>query len=325
MSENKALELRYYNTLHGFQQPSKENIAICFIHRYCAEAPEYERFSELQHSDWPKHIATIKEKDPQIEFCIDDFIGHVYLKTDRGHRSQIPRIINACIAAGYALKLLTRLETRFVPDGKSNLPYSIENSERLAIRHIEEQLAQFSYLPNALNILISDGRKELLADERLWKTDEGKCFARKLLAKITDQELIKRIKMKVLIPDHPDVDLELDFPLKTLPEQVEQEDTNERRRKMPAAVVASPTRNEKEEEHKVKQEEKKKEEEEHEPRECLVCCERIADTLVLPCNDCVVCKKCSEGLRKTNDNATCLRCRRPIHTVLWDGGSETKS
>ncbi len=45
---------------------------------------------------------------------------------------------------------------------------------------------------------------------------------------------------------------------------------------------------------------------------CMICLDNEADTMVLPCEHCVVCKACSLGLEKTPVHNTCVRCRRPI-------------
>ena len=49
---------------------------------------------------------------------------------------------------------------------------------------------------------------------------------------------------------------------------------------------------------------------------CMICMTNIPDTFILPCEHCVVCKKCSIELRNTNDAKICVRCRRPITHVL---------
>jgi len=65
--------------------------------------------------------------------------------------------------------------------------------------------------------------------------------------------------------------------------------------------------------------EKEKEEEEADLRDtCMICLDAFADTIVLPCEHQVVCQKCSNQLASTPDSQTCVRCRRPIHTVLQD-------
>lgn len=285
------LEIRYYNTLHGFQLLSAPNIAIAFI----------SKFENIEITgDSSTHITAIKEKAgaPPINIEIDDFVGHVYLKTRVGERSQIPRIINACVAAGYSLKLCTRLETKFRPDGINDLPYTIENSEKLAVAQLRDVLKY-----------ISSGRMELIADERMWKTEEGKAFAREARRMVPPWEQ-ENIDTEISIPEHENLDPNIDFPLHTIPED-ENPKKCRRTEAVPAPAPAPapaiiPHADEEDEDS------------------CTICCDAKANTLVLPCNHSVVCKACSEKLRSTRDNATCLRCRQRIELVLWDGGSETK-
>lgn len=59
--------------------------------------------------------------------------------------------------------------------------------------------------------------------------------------------------------------------------------------------------------------------------DCLVCFERKATSLVLPCEHRVVCDECSKKLRATNDNKICLKCRCPItHVAYTDNELEIK-
>jgi len=51
---------------------------------------------------------------------------------------------------------------------------------------------------------------------------------------------------------------------------------------------------------------------------CIICFDKPADTLVLPCMHQVVCKGCSEELKETPDHRTCVRCRCEIMNVLAD-------
>ena len=53
-----------------------------------------------------------------------------------------------------------------------------------------------------------------------------------------------------------------------------------------------------------------------ETMECMICLDSQANTMVLPCEHCVVCKDCSDKLVFTNDAKICVRCRRPITHVL---------
>lgn len=48
---------------------------------------------------------------------------------------------------------------------------------------------------------------------------------------------------------------------------------------------------------------------------CCICMNEMADTIVEPCGHCVVCRKCSVGLRSTASARTCVRCRAPIVAI----------
>lgn len=61
---------------------------------------------------------------------------------------------------------------------------------------------------------------------------------------------------------------------------------------------------------------KKQKVEEKEDNVCMICLDREPNTMVLPCEHCVVCKECSIQLRNTNDKHICVRCRRPITHIL---------
>jgi hypothetical protein len=54
---------------------------------------------------------------------------------------------------------------------------------------------------------------------------------------------------------------------------------------------------------------------------CVVCLERPADTLVLPCEHQVCCRACSQQLQDTPNAHVCVVCRRPITSILMDGGA----
>jgi hypothetical protein len=49
---------------------------------------------------------------------------------------------------------------------------------------------------------------------------------------------------------------------------------------------------------------------------CMVCLEAAPATMVLPCEHCVACKKCSDELKDTINKDKCIYCRRSITDVL---------
>lgn len=57
------------------------------------------------------------------------------------------------------------------------------------------------------------------------------------------------------------------------------------------------------------------------PDTCCICMVEPADTMVLPCMHQVVCADCSRELKNTRDAHICVRCRRPINSVLKDEGN----
>ena len=45
---------------------------------------------------------------------------------------------------------------------------------------------------------------------------------------------------------------------------------------------------------------------------CMICMENEANTMVLPCEHCVVCRECSARLESTNNSWLCIKCRQII-------------
>lgn len=55
----------------------------------------------------------------------------------------------------------------------------------------------------------------------------------------------------------------------------------------------------------------------HDDGLCVVCLDNKANTMVLPCEHCVVCKTCALGLEKTPSRDICVQCQRPIQHKLY--------
>ena len=55
---------------------------------------------------------------------------------------------------------------------------------------------------------------------------------------------------------------------------------------------------------------------------CMICLDRKASTLVLPCMHQVVCGVCSKRLETTADNNICVQCRCAITSVFYPDGKE---
>ena len=50
---------------------------------------------------------------------------------------------------------------------------------------------------------------------------------------------------------------------------------------------------------------------------CMVCLDKESNTMVLPCEHCVVCKECSMQLENTFNSLKCVKCRQAIKFKLY--------
>lgn len=190
-SPKNNLGTRYYNTLHGFQYLGADSDDGTRGYVACMYAQGVRR--SVCHNDYD-HSADLSEDDLQNELLarlkfrghgcreltsedvwLDNFIGHEYAAVQDVRDA--PDVINALLTMGVRVTLWTRLQPYYEPcDG----PFSIEKSEQLGLKNIKELLTQ---MPKMIHTAGSLWHPYLTLDERLWKTDEGKQFAREILAK----------------------------------------------------------------------------------------------------------------------------------------------
>ena len=50
---------------------------------------------------------------------------------------------------------------------------------------------------------------------------------------------------------------------------------------------------------------------------CIVCLDRRANTLFMPCGHNIVCRSCLTEIEKTANRNTCIMCRAPIEEKLY--------
>jgi hypothetical protein len=50
---------------------------------------------------------------------------------------------------------------------------------------------------------------------------------------------------------------------------------------------------------------------------CVICEDKPADTLVMPCGHVIVCSSCSVDLRKTENAKQCVYCRRAVEEIVY--------
>lgn len=74
------------------------------------------------------------------------------------------------------------------------------------------------------------------------------------------------------------------------------------------------------EDMEVEEKEEKEEKNDVYIPECIICMDRMANTMVLPCMHSVICSQCSEVFRKSRlaSAKVCLQCQRPIEDILTE-------
>lgn len=328
-----ALLVRSSNTLHGINAYTDNGHIIGLIWVYLASPNEWCR--NTRGLRWPTEKNSYQRRivelaginDPSaVEIC-SNYAGD-FIEVKLSHRRHIPAIINATLQVGLCIRMQTHLESFYTPN---DAPFSLEQSERLSLRSFRKVFNEF---PRIL-----ESKVWHLGDERLWKTDEGREFARLLKTQFPVQAREALEPLQLLAS--PIDDLTIDYPLVSATEPlltarivpaVESSVVREPPPEVPIAPVpetsgtlssTAPPETSVEPPHKVPSAIATSVVVET-PETCMICLDAVADTMVLPCNHVVVCQACSNGLRETHDNRICVRCRRPIEMVVWDGGQEIK-
>jgi hypothetical protein len=250
--------------------------------------------------------------DPELGYVgVNDFIGHEYIEMEWKDLKYYWRAMEAFLRHGITVFTQCRLcENLSAKDFAAlNLaphePLTRELAEKLMVKNLRDinqgmmpyqqrpfQLGVFDYIP--------------LQHPNAWLTEEG----RRLVADV------RRAKMKRNVEEASSSDEDI-YALPTDPwppisprkhqrEEEEEANVEEPPAKKPRVEVVILEDDDDDDDAIV---------------DCMVCEERKADTLVLPCEHQVVCRACSEKLRAQDGfNAThCIVCRRVIDMVVKDG------
>lgn len=296
----KVPMVRYWNTLHGFNPlgggGSYAVAFLCVPQEVTADFPWPGRWRSLCRRD---EIQAMQSRlDAALGAAgvcfVDDYLGQSYLNVPGAHRRRIPDVINAALGAGCQLRLDTGLRPEYEP---GDAPFSVEKSEALAI-------ARFEKSGNLGDASRQVGDK--LRDTRLWKTEAGRQFARRVHAAVDWNHEFESLQWEPLCLDWADArlpfDAAIDYPPAPLPAEpvaAEEAEPSAKVRRVDSESSSSAQR----------------EDEEAEEFLCMVCMAEPPDTIVHPCMHCVVCRACSVKLRASNDARVCLRCRQRIERV----------
>ena len=204
-------------------------------------------------------------------------IGEHYLEIEWYEHNKIPAILKAMLNKNQEFKVMNKLNARFYPGIDNQFTYEI--MERKGIQVYKDILEANKKIIHA-NFIFND----ILFDIWNWKTNEGKEFCNFI-----------NEKRGTVTPDYNHENNYYNWDL------FKNCDLNTLLTKESAVPIDK-------QEIKI--------EEEAEEEVCMICLANTPDTLVLPCEHCVVCKPCSIKLRNTNDKKICVRCRRNITYIL---------
>lgn len=233
-----------------------------------------------------------------------DFLGRSFLTINFLNHDKIEAVLNKILELGHSFVTNNGLQVHF----SVGETFSIARMERKYIRDFKEKL---NANPKILDFLVGTEDDRLLAPWN-WTTPEGKEFSQFL-----QDELLHR---KTTLEDYtqwPIFSENHEKYLYTFTENEKQKRKNESERNSEnKRLKSNSSSSSSSESEKEKNEVEKVKEENDELEECMICFDKPPDTMVLPCEHCVVCRDCSVKLKNTNDHHTCLRCRRSITHIL---------
>jgi len=262
--------------------------------------------------DAPANLETqLREKTGSKTIRHKDYLGHEYLTIHHSEWALIPRVFPAALEAGcsYVWANIPNLKpaTRFVGE-----LFSFEAHERATVEEFKKLSETFGDRENPWKFTF-ELLREPKAMRRLYnyRTEQGKMFCAELRARVGKP-----------------IDTSSRAALTALPWWYELPEVDQACREYTVLHHAEwskreiPEKQEEEEEEKEEEEEpeakRRKSESADDMVECLVCHERVANTLVLPCQHIVVCQLCSVNLAQTHWARECLYCQQHIEQVLQD-------
>ena len=132
LTEKKIQEIRYCNTLHGFNPFTQNEGHIVGL--------VYNDRREITFEDRQRYQQEICSKlnIDTSQLFFETSYGGEYLEVMYSSRHRIPEVINMCLEMGLSVKLQNRLQSFYKPGSG---PFSLEKSEQLALSWLEDALA----------------------------------------------------------------------------------------------------------------------------------------------------------------------------------------
>lgn len=228
-----------------------------------------------------------------------DFIGHEYVTVASKHYNDIARIINTILSTGmYSFVTHNGNSTHVIVKFMPGETFGRVEQELKIIESVKEQHAKFFEIfsiqkyhtthTGAWYYMASLGGMRQLMRHWNYATKEGYEFCSMLRHELGRKKASSRVP-RMQWPDYAAVAQEYQT--------------------LHCGTGWSAF-------HPFNQEQVEKEE------ECMICLDKAATTLVLPCNCRVVCDQCSRNLGATPDKLICVQCRRAITHVAYQEKNE---
>lgn len=302
MEEGDLVYALQWEACVGFGFQCNEERRCLYIAQVFMPPKEGERFeTEMPESA----LSLVHDFVPRDKIWITDWIGREWVTISIERFNDVERIFNTFLQNGYRILTHTTPKTEFKPgevfsrqELDRHMIQTYQVNYDIAKTFVKDERTIPDYLKNgALNI------RSLLRPEN-WATPEGVAFCVKLRETYRKKPFPKTTRF-----DNRRF-YEACAASRVLFYGGWYKYTPILKGDEPPAKKASPARVSEDEEE----------------QECMICLERSADTLVLPCGHKVVCDECSKKLRATHDNKICVRCRCEITHVSYakDNSLETK-
>lgn len=218
--------------------------------------------------------------------CID-WISRDYLTIHWSEYHLIDRVLMTLLKNGISFSTFTKFGVHFDPD--EDKEYSKEIAESKFVDDQNKHIKDFN-LKNYYFIISSNGKRHAILHEFNYSTEKGKNFCRELRQKFKAKRLIKHETCsKPEKSNYLDWEIFKNCNLTTL-------QTIDTGINKDANIMNISTTNDDED-------------------LCIICENRLPNTIVKPCNCCVVCKECSDKLKYTADKKTCVACRNQITSI----------
>lgn len=321
----------------GFQV-SRERKCLYIAQVFVWPTPDFR--SNNPHEMPESALALVHDFVPPDKIWLTDFCGYEWVTISVDHFNDIERVLNTFLVNGYRVLTHTQPKAEFKPGERfsrqtldSHLMDTFRVNYNLASEMGRGQEAAFSFVKDFVHV-------RRLWRYQNWATQEGRDFC-KWLREAYHKPVAYRPDKQTRFSNprflrgcqeagilfaggwYTYVPFTTHMAAAVLVEHVQEEirvaDEQIDQEQGPLKRVATEIT----QESQIHEEEEA--EEEDSEKECMICYERVADTLVLPCEHRVVCGECSRNLRRTNDNRTCVQCRRPIsHVAYADNEFEVK-